>query len=128
MFFGVFEQNRSPVPVVKANFRNEEFKVSDKRNKNKSLYIPEVDLSENLKIPDDQRMHHPSHSNKRESQIIEFKKKESDSDGNFEDSSEGSDDPTLKQPANEVKNLQIELIRHSWIQAHSKKIKCIVIH
>lgn len=51
-------------------------------------------------------MHHPSQVEKpSESQIIEFKKQ--DSDGNFEDSSEGSDeDPSSEmQQSKEVKNL-----------------------
>lgn len=33
VFHGIFEQNESNLPIVKANFKKEEFKVNEIRNK-----------------------------------------------------------------------------------------------
>lgn len=46
-------------------------------------------LDNNLQIPEEEKMHHQS--SKVTEQVIEYKKQ--DSDGNYEDSSEGSDEP-----------------------------------
>ena len=58
MFFGVFEQKSSILPVYKVNV------IGDKNNadedKLRSSSYLEVNLTKNLQIPEEEKMHHPS--------------------------------------------------------------------
>lgn len=79
------------MPVYKVNIK-QDLNSSAIKNKRKlfgkSTYMKN-NLDNNLQIPEEEKMHHQS--SKVTEQVIEYKKQ--DSDGNYEDSSEGSDEP-----------------------------------
>ena len=86
---GSFEQKESKVPVYKVNI-----KPDLSASKHKSTYIKD-NLDRNLQIPEEEKVHHQS--SKITEQLIELKKQ--GSDGNFEDSSDASDEePQPKKP------------------------------